>query len=308
MTDVELYQKVNQVRQMLENITSATKNPDHVSVGEPIYTVKDLFDYEVKSVDYDFDKLGDLEHKWEDCLLGTMIPKGYLFPNDGAFGNSSQSLLEQSKMFARRIYENQSAILEGIVTLFKIHLSITQDFDPDEDDFELFMHLPVVELSKDRQDFKTDSLNMAKDIISSLATAFGIPEENVPPEVAMDILSKFSFLSTDDLEVWYNNILTKKEEMDKEDESMGGDEEDEEINSEFEEKKIRKQVRGILKERKLSESTLLEAYFNAKTKLFLTEGIHNGQHFVTNKKYENKTLQAFQRHIEMDFRKKRRKV
>jgi hypothetical protein len=308
MTDVELYQKVNQVRQMLENITSATKNPDLVSVGEPIYTVEDLFDYKVQSVDYDFDKLGDLEHKWEDVIIGTGIPKGYLFPNDGAFGNSAQSLLEQSKMFARRIYENQSAILEGIMTLYKIHLSITGDFDPDEDEFELFMHIPVVELSKDRQDFKTDSLNMAKEIISSLATASGIEEENMPPEVAMDILSKFSFLSTDDLETWYNNILTKKEEMAKEEESAMGDSGDEGVDDEFEENKKKVDVRRILKERKLSESILTEAYFNAKSKLFLTEGLHNGQHFVTSRKQENKTMESFKKHLAMDFRRRRKKV
>jgi hypothetical protein len=130
------------------------------------------------------------------------------------------------------------------------------------------MNYPILEESEDRKRAKTESLNMAKEIISSIASLIGMENETIPIEIVKDIFSKYTFLSYEDVDYMIAE-LEKNKKSDSEVDNDFGD-----INQE----KIYEKVKT-----RLNEDVVREVYFNIKNKRGLYEGVQNKMHFVNSK-------------------------
>ncbi|MDA3855380.1 MAG: hypothetical protein PF569_03915 [Candidatus Woesearchaeota archaeon] len=271
MTEVEVYQQVNRVRQMINNINQNSKDPDELTINEPIFTVDGLYDFTLKESRIDLKALGDLDAKREDLEMSTGIPPGYIKQGDRSWGNSGQNLLQQSKVFARKVYANQSAILEQLTYLYRTHLMLTGEFDGEDTEFELYMHFPVEEVNSDKMRLKSDSISLAKTILSDLGDSLGLDRgESLPVEVVQQIFSDHSFLSPEDIDKWVKIYQKSKEPIE-----------------ESKIKKIKEKIKGGY----LSEELVREVYFMNKKKLGLTEGISNYRHYYSSFTKNNKLLE-----------------
>lgn len=308
MGTAELQHKINQVRQMYQNITSESKAKDELTVGEAIFTIDGLVKYNQYESRIDLNQIGDLEAKRTDLILSTGIPQGYLFPDRGGFGNSGQSLLQQSKIVARRVYDNQTSVLEAITEQYRLHLFITEGEEAYNEDFELYMNYPIVEESSDRMRLKTDSVRLATDIISNLGQSLGLDRgEALPVDIVRDVFSKYSFLDMEEVSEWLDTYLQSKETIDEEIQNMERKlRVQENTNSSIEEKsdsllksytdslKFSKKFYSSIKEfvgldkptkkikekvdDRLTEQIIRREYFKSKRNLGLQESVIGGKH------------------------------
>jgi len=283
MTGVDSYQEINKIRQMIQNVNKSSKDPDEMTIGEPIFTIDGLYSYSLEESRMDLDKLGDMENKRKDLILSTGIPEGYLMPGDRGFGNSGQNLLQQSKMFARKVYATQSAILEGITFLYKIHLMLTKQFEGENTEFELYMNYPVVEESSDKLRMKNDSLRLGADILKNFGELVGLDRgEALPIDIVKAVLAQYTFLTLDEVEEWCNIYIKSKEEP-------------------LEESKLQK-IKEKVKEGYLSEEVVKEVYFMSKKNIGLVEGTQKGKHYFCSfnrtNKLNDKTLTILKNDIE----------
>lgn len=279
MSLVDIFSRVNLVREQFLNITSDTRNPDDLSVGEPIFTVDGLFEYDLMEADIDIDKISDYEKKREDLIISTGIPEGYLILGDrGSFGESGKSLLQQSKLFGRRVYTIHSAMLEEITNLYRLHLLLTGMFEQENTDFELSMSFPVMEESDEYFERKTDSLDLASAVIEKVGEILGLDrDETLPIEIVKDIYNKYSFLDNSRLDQWIKTIEKQRKEK--------SVEELQEID-----KKVKK-IKEKIKNRPLNESILRETYFTVKKNSRMDEGIANKKHFYSSWSKSNKLFE-----------------
>ena len=283
MTGVDIYQEVNKIRQMIQNVNKSSKDPDEMTIGEPIFTIDGLYSYSLEESRMDLDKLGDMENKRKDLILSTGVPEGYLMPGDRGWGNSGQNLLQQSKIFARKVYATQSAILEGITFLYRIHLMITKQFEGENTEFELYMNYPVVEENSDKLRMKNDSLRLGADILKNFGELVGLDRgEALPIDIVKSVLSQYTFLTPDEVEEWCNIYIKSKEEP-------------------LEESKLQK-IKEKVKEGYLSEEVVKEVYFMSKKNIGLVEGTQKGKHYFCSfnrtNKLNDKTLTILKNDIE----------
>ncbi|MFA5385383.1 MAG: portal protein [Eubacteriales bacterium] len=206
----EVWAKVEETREQYDNLGEAGNNSETMSVNTRIWMPKDFMSIEVHSPNIDLNSIGDLELYQDRVAIASGVPKGYLNPEMGVFGNSAISLIEQFKPFARRAFTIQSAFLEGLSNLFRIHFAITGEFDYRET-FTLSMKFPNEETSAERQQAKNDSLELSKSVLDTVSSIIGAIDDPLPQEVIQDILSKFSFLTDKDIRKWIKpNPLAKQ--------------------------------------------------------------------------------------------------
>ena len=153
MTASEKWEAVNEARQEYSNLGKSNKSKEQFALGEEVWLPKDLIDFDSIKTDINMDEIGDIELLRDNLIMGTSIPKGYLIVDQGGWGVSNQSLLQQSKPFARASFRIQSEILDRLSFLAKLHFMITGKFDGEFTEFELTMNFPVVEEAEDREDF-----------------------------------------------------------------------------------------------------------------------------------------------------------
>lgn len=269
MTESEKWNAINKAREEYSNINNYDVDNEDLGIGSPIWTADGLIDYKVLDSRMTLDDIGDYEAIREDLALSTSVPQGYYNPNKSSFGNSGQSLLQQYKPFGRKVYHNQSAILDELVHIVQLHLAITGDFDVDEP-FELRMNFPVIEEAQDRLRMKNDTLRLAKDVIDNIGQAVGLDRgEALPIEIVRDVFAKYSFIDPDDLDAWIDALPTKEEEH------------FESITDDNKKKIIEKNINKL---RSLKEDVIREAYFKAKFDNNFDEGISNGVHYLTSHK------------------------
>jgi len=270
MTEIEKWNAVNSAREEFYNLNNETlSTTDEFSVNKRIWTTKELIDYKLIENNVDIAAIGDIEMYRKNLASSCGVPLSLLIPEEsgGWSGNSGISILQQYKPFAREIFQIQSSILIEIINKVKLHLLLTEDFDIEEE-FELSMNYPILEESEDRKRAKTESLNMAKEIISSIASLIGMENETIPVEIVKDIFSKYTFLSYEDVDYMIAE-LEKNKKSDSEVDNDFGD-----INQE----KIYEKVKT-----RLNEDVVREVYFNIKNKRGLYEGVQNKMHFVNSK-------------------------
>lgn len=213
-------QRVDETRQFLENITPRTNNQDGLSVGDRLYTMEDLFEWDIIDTDIDMDKLGDLEMKESSMVMATGIPDSYLMPSKGAGdlgGENAESLYYLNKIFQRRCDSIRSAFLEGLTETFRMHLLLTGNSDGDKSEFELSMPTNTEQFNDDKVSHDSDMLDLATNIISNLGQAVGLERgETINPIVVKDILKMYMPIEPSKLDKWVDLLIQTKGEDEEE--------------------------------------------------------------------------------------------
>lgn len=198
------FQTVNRVRENYDNIgvTPAGGNSEVYTVNTKIWMPDGLMDVDVKASQVDIGFTGDLELYQDRVAVATGVPKGYLVQEWGGFGNSAISLVEQFKPFARAVYSLQSAFLEGLSELFRLHFAITGRFDF-RTPFTLSLRFPAEEMSDEKRAARSSSIELAGAVLDMIRAAIGAQEEEgLPPDIVRDVISKYTFLEPSDVIKW----------------------------------------------------------------------------------------------------------
>lgn len=224
------FEHVNTVREEYDNlgVTPASAGGEVYTVNTKIWVPDGLVDIDVKESKCDIDFIGDLELYQDRVAIASGVPKAYLDQEFGGFGNSGIALTEQYKPFARHVYTIQSAFLEGLGELIRLHFAITGEFDYNTP-FILSMTFPAEEMSQEKRDARNATLEMSQSIIELVTGALGLEEgEPLPDDVIVDILSKYSFLDPTDIQKWMRkgSIVKASKSIEDEDGEDGGDDMD----------------------------------------------------------------------------------
>lgn len=198
------FEHVNTVREEYDNIgvTPASAGGEVYTVNTKLWAPNDLLNIEVKESKCDIDFVEDIKLYQDRVAIAAGVPKAYLDQEFGGFGNSCISLTEQYKPFARHVYTIQSACLDGIGELIRLHFAITGEFDYNTP-FVLSMRFPAEEMSSEKREARTATLEMTKSIMELITLSLGLEEgEPLPEDVVVDILSKYSFLDPTDIQKW----------------------------------------------------------------------------------------------------------
>jgi len=197
---------------------------DPYSLMSTIWSSDGLMDLNIHESKVELDFVGDIELLTDRVAIASGAPKGYLVQEWGGFGNSGVSLTEQHKPFARRVYSLQTAFLDGLSDIIRLHMAITGDFDHTEP-FKLTMNFPNTEVDESRVNIKSSTLQLATDVLDTISSVMGV-DGPLPFEVAKDVMMKLSFVDGPELDKWMN--LVRKDNVEAEDEE-GEEEGDEDI-------------------------------------------------------------------------------
>lgn len=231
MDESRQFATVNRVREAYDNIgvTPAAGNSEVYTVNTKIWVPEGLLDVEVKKPETSStDGVDDIKLYQDREAVSLGLPRSF-FGEEGWFSanNSGKSLMQQYKPFARKVYTLQSAFLETLADLFRIHFAITGQYDfriP----FTLSLKYPAIEEDDDRYTAKKNSLDIVDNIMGMIKTAVGLTDEDtLPPDIIRDIISKYSFLEPSDIMKWtrdasYNKALNDVEEVGEDENGLGG--------------------------------------------------------------------------------------
>lgn len=200
----QAFDLVNEVRQAYGNlgVSINSESSEIYTVNTEIWAPEGLLDMEVQESKVDFDFMGDIENYQDQLAIAAGVPKGYLDQEFNGFGESGIALTKQYKPFARHVYTIQTAFLEGLGELIRMHYAITGEFDYNTP-FVLSMNFPAEEDSEVRRNAQTATIELSSSIIELIQKVLGISEdEPLPEDVVTDILSKYSFLDPTDIQKW----------------------------------------------------------------------------------------------------------
>lgn len=223
------FEQVNAVREEYDNIgVSPMSNSLEVyTINTKIWVPEGLLDLKVIKSEVDMDFIGDIELYEDRVAIASGVPKSYLDQEFGGFGNSGIALTEQYKPFARHVYSIQSAFLEGLGQLIRLHFAITGEFDYNIP-FVLSMRFPAEDAGQEKREARSASLELSSSIIEMLQDVLGLEDgEGLPEDVVADILSKYSFLDPTDIQKWMRlssiSKMTRDAEESDEDDDDGYD-------------------------------------------------------------------------------------
>ena len=227
------FSTVNKVRMAYDNIgvSPMVGNSEVYSVNTKLWVPKGLLEVDVKKPEVDVKFTDDMEMYQDRVAVASGLPRAYFEKGWGAYGDSAKSLIEQYKPFGRRAYTIQSAFLDGISDLFRLHFAISGEYDY-RVPFTLSMKFPAEEKSKSKLDSQNASVDMANKVVNAVKSAIGAgDDEALPAEVVRDIMSKYAFLDPGDLQKWTKaskRALINKSALDDMDsdpslDDMGGD-------------------------------------------------------------------------------------
>ena len=197
---------VNRVREEFDNIGVSQKvgNSEVYTVNTKIWIPKDLITVDIKKAsDSNTDNVEDIKLYQDRTAVALGIPKSF-YGEDGwrSLSQSGKSLIQQYKPFARKCFSLQSAFLEGLADLYRIHFAITGIYDfriP----FTLSMKYPAVEEDSSFIDSKNASIDMANNVIGLVKAAIGAGEDDpLPADIIRDIIGKYTFLDPGDIMKW----------------------------------------------------------------------------------------------------------
>lgn len=234
------FDTVEMVREEYENIgvTPSSNSIEVYTVNTKIWAPEGLLDMKVIESKVDFNYIEDIKNAQNNVAIAAGIPMSYL--DMGMGGGESGSvqiasgiaLAEQYKPFGRHVYSIQTSFLEELGKLIRLHFAITGEFDYNTP-FVLSMRFPAEEASADKRESRAASLDMTQQIMELLQTTLGLEEgETLPEDVIIDIMSKYSFLDTTDIERWVRlssivkNANGKGGDDDGGDDDFGGDDMD----------------------------------------------------------------------------------
>ncbi len=207
--------KLDKVAEFIEQYENSGINnnvlKEDIGVGERIYTIKDLVEMKMISPDIRLDHLDDIDLLRDDMIIATGLPRNFLDPNSGSFGNSGVSLIQQFKPFARTVYHIQSILLKSITQLVKLHMVMSGEFALADIDFQLSMPFPESQTNRDIISSQNDLLRLANDIIDSLGEKVtGERDAVIPVDLIKQIYSQILPYDSDKIEKWIDDIVKSR--------------------------------------------------------------------------------------------------
>ena len=268
MLPATAFDLVNTVREQYDNlgVTPSTQGTEVYTVNTKIWIPDGLLDIEVKESKTDYDYIGDLENYQKQVALACGVPIGYIDPNHESWGESGVALKEQLKVFERHIYNIQSAFLQGLGELIRMHFAITGEFDYNTP-FVISMRFPAEEETDSKRSAQSASLELSQGIVELIQTVLGLEEgEPLPEDVVIDILSKYSFLNPTDVEKWLK-VTSFAKKVTSNDDDETGDDEDEELE---ESSNLDKKGLELLRETRIKRlKEIKERYNDSKNDIFM---------------------------------------
>jgi len=208
MDEGRQFATVNRVRESYDNIgvNPMAGNSEVYSVNTKIWVPDGLLEVEVKKPEISStDGVDDIRLYQEREAVALGLPKSFFMGDGGWYtgiGNSGKALIQQYKPFARKVYSLQSAFLESLADLFRIHFAITGQYDfriP----FTLSMKYPATEETDEKNRSKKDSIELAGEVVKLIKTVIGAGDEDIlPPDIMRDIVGKYTFLDAADIMKW----------------------------------------------------------------------------------------------------------
>jgi len=225
MTPTEQWEAVEDFTEQLDNAGLSGGSKEMPAIGQRIVMPKELADYQQLTNTLDLDQIADIEYLRDDEIMATSVPKGYLIVDSGAsFGQSGQSLVQQSKIFGKKVFADQSDFLKELTLKIKTHLAIVNKFQGWDTPFELMLQFPVIEETTERQQHKTEEINMANTALDFLKQLIGV--ENVPVDVIKDAFSTMTSIPQEKINNWIDALELEKKRAAKEREAdNSGDDE-----------------------------------------------------------------------------------
>ena len=295
--------RISEAKNFLEGITPQSQNQDGLSVGAKIYSCEGLVDYDLLDPSIDMESLGDLEFKEKQMVMGTGIPDSYILPSEGAGdlgGENAENLFYLNKIFQRRVVALRRAFLEALDESFRMHLLLTEQFDGDKTEFELFIENPVENYTSDKVSEISDIFSLAKDIIDTISTCAGLERgDKISPEIVKSVLIQYLPVERDVIDKWINAIYQdSEEEKTDEEENSTKDNLIGKKGNLFENKKIREKIEE-------SSQKITDEYFKFKREHGMTEGQIGNKYYYNNtyrlrQHYENTTLSLLKEQININ--------
>lgn len=209
-------EKMSSVEDFITNFENSgmhSVRKEEFGVGERMFTIKDLFTFNQITPDIDLGRLDDIDMMRDDLILSTGMPRNFLDPNNGAFGNSGMALIQQFKPFARKCFIVQSIILDGVSQLFKIHMILSGKFKDDDIDFQLTMPYPESQTDRELIGSQSDLLNLANGVLDAIAQrVVGDPNAVLPPELVKDVYSQILPYDTSRIDDWVKGAIITKQD------------------------------------------------------------------------------------------------
>jgi hypothetical protein len=219
-TETEKWNALNKFVQNLQNLTSTSSTVNEKGIKDTIFSMEGLFSYEQIKPDFNLDEIADIEMLEMDLLRPTGIPLDLILGRGGSF-SSGKLLSTQNLFFQRKVVSGKSAYLESLVEDIKLHLTLINDSDKDED-FELQMYAPQAEQEDDYFNSRKNTLDLIDSIIESVKKAIGLDVDvDLPIKVVKDIFKQYSFLNVKEIDKLIDAMYQGKE---KAVDVMGGEE------------------------------------------------------------------------------------
>lgn len=272
-----------------ENSGLGNTKSENPGIGERKITIKDLFEYEQIVPNIDLGRIDDIELLRDDIIISTGIPRNFIDPNNGSFGNSGISLTEQFKPFARRVYKYQSIILKAIKDLMYIHVIQSKQFELKDIEFMISMPYPESQANNEIIDSQKNQFELANSILDGLKERLG-GEIAIPTDVIKDVYKKLLPYNSKETDSWIDRFVQEREKLEKSNEqsSEAGREEGSDSGKDFTFESLKKSVSS----RRLYERILKEETVKCKMELF-SEKSENNRHYFSSSK----------RSFDMDFTK-----
>ena len=200
----------------IQNSGMNSTRKEEEGIGAKIYTIADLFEFEMVTPEIDIGKVDDLEILMNDLVISTGIPRNFIDPNGGSgFGNSGISLREQFKPFGRSVLSIQSEILEQWTQLVKIHL-VQKGWTIEDMDFRLSMPSPESATNPELIDNQSSLIELSNNLIDALqGKILGDDSEVKLPNSIKRAIYKKILPYGSDIDNWIDTIEKEKAEFDK---------------------------------------------------------------------------------------------
>jgi hypothetical protein len=202
MSPTDKIEKVLEFIREFDNSGLRETKKEGIAVGERIITIDGLFTYEQIVPQLDLSDIGDLELLLNALVVSTGLPRNLLDPNNGTFGNSGISLIQQYVPFKRQIFHIQSCLLEQITQLVKIHLVQSGRFPLKDIDFRLTMPYPESQSDRELIGSQSDLVTLANSILDSLQAKLVAQGENLNKDVVTQVYTKILPYPPSDIEKW----------------------------------------------------------------------------------------------------------
>lgn len=289
---------VNKVRETYDNIgvSPSAGNSEVYTVNTKIWIPEGLLSVEVvKPETSSTDGVDDIKLYQDREAVSLGLPRSF-YGEEGWFsvGSTGKALAQQYKPFGRKVYSVQSAFLQSLADLFRVHFAITGQYDfriP----FTLSMKYPAVDVDDEYNDARKNSIEIANSVTDLIKGAIGATDEDaLPPDIVRDIIGKYTFLNPEDIVKWtrdakYSKLTTLSDEEESSDEDFDSEESIEDVNSTDSISDDLNSVEENLRNKenlKLREKILTSNYENLKEELYfrvlkenaINNFVRNGHH------------------------------